>query len=99
MHVKLIRRLGQNRPGTIIDVTADEVVWLVARGLGENIGQDDDDPGDGDQDDDDPGEENAAGWSLAELRAQADMRGLPSYGTKAAIAERIAEYDRVRRSP
>lgn len=31
--------------------------------------------------------------TLAELQAQAEDRGLPKYGTKAEIAERIREYD------
>lgn len=34
-----------------------------------------------------------AGMTLTELRAEADKRGVPSYGTKAQIAERLREAD------
>jgi len=34
-----------------------------------------------------------AGLTLAELRAAADGRGVPSYGTKAQVAERLREDD------
>lgn len=34
-----------------------------------------------------------AGLNLTELRATADERGVPSYGTKAQIAERLREAD------
>jgi hypothetical protein len=33
------------------------------------------------------------GWSLAELRARATDLGLPTYGTKAQLAERIMKSD------
>jgi hypothetical protein len=34
-----------------------------------------------------------AGMTLAELRGEADRRGVPSYGTKAQVAERLREAD------
>lgn len=34
-----------------------------------------------------------AGLTLAELRSEADGRGVPSYGTKAQVAERLREDD------
>lgn len=43
--------------------------------------------------DDEPEGDPYAGLTLAELRAEADKRGVPSYGTKAQITERLREDD------
>lgn len=42
---------------------------------------------------DEPEGDPYAGLTLAELRAEADGRGVPSYGTKAQITERLREDD------
>ena len=43
--------------------------------------------------DDLPASTDYEGMTLAELRTEADSRGLPSYGTKAQITERLREAD------
>lgn len=40
-----------------------------------------------------PGVDPYAGMTLAELRGEADKRGVPSYGSKAQITERLREDD------
>lgn len=40
-----------------------------------------------------------AGLTLAELRGEADKRGVPSYGTKAQLAERLREADAAEPEP
>lgn len=44
-------------------------------------------------DESEPDVDRYAGMTLAELRAEADSRGVASYGTKAQIAERLREDD------
>lgn len=44
-------------------------------------------------DSDEPPTDPYAGMTLAELRAEADRREIPSYGTKAQITERLKEAD------
>lgn len=95
MRVKLLRRLGQHPAKSTVDVRESEAEWLIARGAAERASsaaprqhQAPEPPVESDQDDED--EPDSQSMTLAELRAQADERGLPTYGTKAQLAARIA---------
>jgi hypothetical protein len=93
VRVKINRRLGQNKSGTVLDLSTDEAEWLIRRKLGEHVP----DPvraavvdeTDDDEADDDP----LPSATHAELKAKAEQLGIPSYGTKAQIQERITKHE------
>lgn len=81
MKVKLNRRLGQNKAGTVLDLTQQEAEWLVTQRHGELVD---------DSKQDSPEEDDLSSVKLADLKAKAESMGVASYGTKREIAERIA---------
>ncbi|WP_372663599.1 SAP domain-containing protein [Amycolatopsis kentuckyensis] len=93
MRVTYTHRLGQNRKGTTRDLSDTEARWLIERGhatatdtRSETATEP---PAEDTTPDDTPGADTA---TLAELRAHADSLGLPTYGTKAQLAARIADH-------
>lgn len=93
MRIKLTSRLGQNQPGSIIDVTKTEADWLFlnghARPADEHQAEPQDEPAEDDTADSDS--DDLTGLTLAELKTKAEELGLPTYGNKAQLAGRIAE--------
>lgn len=92
MKVKLTRRLGQNKPGTVLDLTTPEAEFLVYRGHAEPVEEHGKTSGtratttaqsDDEQDDD------LDSLTLSELKDRATEAGVATYGTKAEIADRI----------
>lgn len=73
---------GRPTPAPEPEVSAAELLAVVAEHLSE---------GEADTPEDTP--DPYAGMTLSELRAAADERGIPSYGTKSQIAERLREAD------
>lgn len=93
MRITYTKRLGQNKRGTTRDLSDTEAEWLIHRGhatpadTGPQTAQDA--PEDDTAPEDTPDADTA---TLAELRAHAESLGLPTYGTKAQLAARIADY-------
>ena len=93
MRVTLTRRLGQNETGSVITVTDTQGQWLYERGHAiphaEPLGEHDAPP----EPPDAPADATSTdAGTLAELRARAESLGLPTYGSKATLAARIAEH-------
>lgn len=93
MRVTYTHRLGQNRKGHTRDLSDTEAAWLIDRGhartadTGSETAHDA--PAGGPAPEDTPDPDTA---TLAELKAHADALGLPTYGTKAQLAARIADH-------
>jgi hypothetical protein len=94
VRVKINRRLGQNKSGTVLDLTIGEAEWLVGRRLATHVPDLARAPVADETEADDDLLLNA---THAELKAKAEQLGIPSYGTKAQIQERITKA-RERRS-
>jgi hypothetical protein len=91
--VKINRRLGQNKSGTVLDLSTDEAQWLVGRRLATHVP----DPVGApvpDETDDEADSDPLPNATLAELKAKADELGVASYGSKAHIMERIIQHGR-----
>lgn len=91
--VRLLRRMGQNPAGSVRLYSDTEAAWLVNGGYGVYVGSGDTEqpapvaaPAETEQQGDD---QRPAAPNLAELKAEAEKLGLPTYGTKAQLADRI----------
>ncbi|MET9262389.1 SAP domain-containing protein [Amycolatopsis sp. NPDC004079] len=89
MRVTYTHRLGQHRTGTTRELSDTEAAWLIDHGHARPADTATDAPATDTAPDDTPDPDTA---TLAELKTQADALGLPTWGTKAAIAARIAEH-------
>ncbi|MBB1153499.1 SAP domain-containing protein [Amycolatopsis dendrobii] len=89
MRVTYTHRLGQNSKGTTRELTDTEAAWLIERGHARPADTATDTPAADTAPDDTPAPDAA---TLAELKARAEACGLPTYGTKAQLADRIAEH-------
>jgi hypothetical protein len=100
MRIQLTRRLGQNKAGTVLDLTAPEVDVLVRGSHGirlEDLKPGDDTPPSDEQDsgqDDDT--DSLSTLKLADLKARAEQLDLPTYGTKAQLLERIEQAEQAK---
>jgi hypothetical protein len=93
MRVTYTHRLGQNRKGSTQDLSDTEAEWLISRGHATPADTGSEShahaPADDPAPEDTPDTDTA---TLAELRAHAESLGLPTYGTKAQLAARIADH-------
>lgn len=93
MRVTYTRRLGQHPAGSTRTLTDTEGHWLIRRGLahlattGAETAVEPSEPTSAPDDTPDPDTD-----SLAALKARAESLGLPTYGTKSAIAARIVRH-------
>lgn len=93
MRVTYTHRLGQHRKGTTRDLSDAEARWLIERGhatptdTGSETAQD---TPTGDTAPEETPDPDTA--TLAQLKAHAETLGLPTYGTKAQLAARIADH-------
>lgn len=94
MKIKLIRKLGQNPAGAVIDRTAPEAEQLIRQGFAVHAAQDV--PAQPDDEGDDTGSENTEGQNTgptaAELKAHAERLQIPTSGNKKQLAERIEQH-------
>lgn len=97
MRVKLLRRLGQNPAHSTLDVRDAEGDWLIERGaaVATQAGprRHPEPPDESSIEPAVESEPDPQTATLADLRSQAEDLGLPTYGTKAQLAARIAEAD------
>lgn len=93
MRVTYTKRLGQNSKGHTRDLSDTEAAWLIDRGHARMADTDTesatDAPAPTPAPEDAPDLDTA---TLADLKAHADALGLPTYGTKAQLAARIADH-------
>lgn len=89
MKVKLLRRLGQNKAGAVVEYTDGEAEWLIDRELAEEAKGSAKSSEEPKTPESDPDKEP----TLAELKEQAEKLGLATYGSKAQIQERIAAHE------
>ncbi|MGZ3140811.1 hypothetical protein ACVDFE_02160 [Lentzea chajnantorensis] len=97
--VRYSHRMGQNPTGSIRLLGDSEADWLVTHGHAEYTGADPDDeqpvepveqpPAARTEQTDTP----TSGPTLAELQARAKQLQLPTYGTKAQLADRIEQAE------
>ncbi|MCA1191627.1 SAP domain-containing protein [Saccharopolyspora sp. 6V] len=87
-----VRLTKHGRDTEYRDVTDTEAQWLIQRGYAVDAddGHQASEPKDEGSGSGDAGD--LAGANLAELQAKADGLGLPTYGTKAQVRERIREH-------
>jgi hypothetical protein len=93
MRVTYTHRLGQNRKGTTQDLSDTEAHWLIERGHATATDTGSESATHAPEDDTAPEDTpDADTATLAELKAHAETLGLPTYGTKAQLAARIADH-------
>lgn len=97
MKIRLLRKLGQNSAGAVIDRTHQEAEQLIRQGYAAHAPQDNAQADPASEDDDlDGGDENPAGQNTgptaAELKAHAERLQLPTSGNKKQLAERIEQH-------
>jgi hypothetical protein len=94
MRIRLLTRLGQNKPGSLIDTTDTEADWLITNGKAEAVDDDsqqqDTSRTAGSEQQDEPLDPDAV--NKDDLKAQAEALGLPTSGTKAQLADRIQQH-------
>ncbi|MGW4114810.1 SAP domain-containing protein [Actinosynnema sp. NPDC004786] len=95
--VRLLRRMGQNPAGSVRLYSDSEAAWLVGNGFGEYFGGSQTAPAAEPEVDQAPpadphDEQRQPAPSLADLKAEAERLGLPTYGTKAQLADRIDQH-------
>lgn len=89
MRVTYTHRLGQHDTGTTVTLPDSEARWLIRRGHALPAESSAHAPDTTTPPEDTPDTHTA---TLAGLKATAERHGLPTYGTKAAIAARIARH-------
>jgi hypothetical protein len=106
MKIRLLRKLGQNPIGAVIDRTAPEAEQLIRQNFAVHAPHDDaqaqpaedtEPDGDGDDSDSDSeGDENTGGQntgpSAADLRAHAERLQISTSGNKKQLSERIEQH-------
>ncbi|MFC6090863.1 SAP domain-containing protein [Saccharothrix lopnurensis] len=93
--VKLLRRMGQNPAGSIRTYRDSEAEWLVNSGHAEYVGSvthREPEPPAHTAPEEQGDDQRPPAPDLATLKAQAGALGLPTYGTKAQLADRIEQH-------
>ena len=95
MYVELTHRLGQNPAGTQVDLTDIQAHWLVAKGHAIYPAETAVDETDEQHAPDAPeegAEDSTEGMTQRELQEQCKALGLPVYGSKATLAQRLSDH-------
>lgn len=91
MRVTYTRRLGQHPAGSTRTHSPAHAHWLIRRGLAHTTETPPETAAEPPTPNTPP-EDTPETRSLAGLKAEADSYGLPTYGTKAQLAARIADH-------